>query len=129
MLVQGDNLRPLLEEAIGQALPVPATFIGKLGPDGLPLCVAAFCEWRLHSVEMHIWSAGRFTRDFLRRLAAYAFDELHVRYVRGCIAADRPEWIETVKRLGFVHEGTQRGGFDGDIDLQLFSIRREEFRI
>lgn len=129
MLCQGEELRRYVEAGIGQALPCPATFIGKLGPDGEPLCVAAFCDWRDHSVELHVWSAGRFTRDWLRRLARYAFGELRVRYVRGVIAADRADWIAAVRRLGFVPEGVQRGGFDGEIDLAMFSIRQEEFRI
>lgn len=127
MLVQGEELRQWIEEAIGQDIPTPATFIGKLGPDGMPVCAAGFADWRVFDVEVYFWCAGAMTRDFLRRVAQYAFDELKVRYVRCRAASDMPEWIEEIKRLGFVHEGTQRGGFDGDIDLLWFGIKREEF--
>lgn len=128
MLCQGEELRPWVEEAIGQELPSPATFIGDL-LDGQPHAVAAFCEWRQHSVEIHVACGGSFTRAFLRRLARYAFDELGVRYVRGYVAADKADWLKTLSRLGFVREGVQRGGVDGAEDLVMLSIQREEFRI
>lgn len=127
MLCQGEELRHWIEDAIGQDIPTPATFIAKVGEDGLPVCVAGFADWRVFDVEVYFWCAGTMTRDFLRRVARYAFEELNVRYVRCRAASDMPEWIEEIKRLGFVHEGTQRGGFDGDIDLLWFGIKREEF--
>lgn len=127
MLVQGEELRRWVEEALGHDIPPVATFIAKLGPDGLPLSVIAFADWRVFDVEIFLWSAGTLHRDFLRRVKAYAFDELRVQYVRCRAAADMPDWIEMVKRMGFVHEGTQRGGFDGTIDLLWFGIKPEEF--
>lgn len=127
MLRQGEGLRETVEASIGQPLPDVAQFIGKLDEAGEVISVAAFAEWRGFDVELHLCSAGTMHRDFLRRLSLYAFDELGVTYVRCGVAANRPEWLAQVKRLGFQEEGRLRGGVDGHVDQIRLSITREEF--
>ena len=66
-------------------------------------------------------------RDFLKGIGRYAFDDLGCRRVTCRVAADNP-WCKVLVRLGFVQEGCLRGGYDGEIDLLIFGIKKEEYR-
>lgn len=108
-------------------MPEPATFIGKLGADGQPVNLAAFGNYFGHDAEVFLWSSGTLHRDFLKALGRYAFGDMQCKRITCRVAGDNP-WRHTLTRLGFVHEGTMRGGYDGDIDLLIFGILRDEYR-
>ena len=125
-LCQGPLLGDYITESIGYQLPDPAVYLGKTR-DGVPRCVAGFGNYRGYDVEVFLWSDGGLTRDFLRRIGEYAFRELRVKFVRCTVAADQPDWLAQVERMGFRREGIERGGFDGQIDNIRLSVTAEEF--
>lgn len=125
-LCRGDHLRDPLEESVGFEIEGPAEFIADMGPEGIR-SIAGFANWRGYDVEVYLTTTGSISRAFLRRIAHYAFSELRVKFVRCQSAADHTEWLDQLRRMGFVEEGRQRGGFDGTIDMVCFSVTQEEF--
>lgn len=125
-LCRGDNLRDALEESVGYEIPEVAEFIGEKQGEDIRT-IAGFANWRGYDVEVYLTTTGPISRAFLRRIAHYAFQELRVRYVRCQAAADASDWLDQLRRMGFVEEGRQRGGFDGAIDMVCFSITEQEF--
>jgi RimJ/RimL family protein N-acetyltransferase len=125
-LCRGDHLRDPLEESVGYEVPESAEFIAETGPEGIR-SIAGFANWRGYDVEVYLTTTGSISRAFLRRIAHYAFSELRVKFVRCQAAADNVEWLDQIRRMGFVEEGRQRGGFDGTIDMACFSVTQEEF--
>lgn len=95
--------------------------------DGEPASIAAFAQWFGHDAEIFMWSAGTMHRDFLRALGKYAFTDLGCKRITCRVAADNP-WRHVLVRLGFVLEGALRGGYDGEIDLLIFGVLKEEYR-
>jgi RimJ/RimL family protein N-acetyltransferase len=127
MLCAGEELRPFLEAALATTLPQAATFIGRL-TDGELSEIAGFCNWVGHDAEVHLWCSGTLHRDFLRRIGRYAFDEMGCQRITCRVAGDSHDWHAQLERMGFVREGRLRGGFDGQIDLLIFGIKRDEYR-
>lgn len=126
MLCAGEELRPYIERGIGVALPAGAYFIGKLRNKEV-ISVAGWANWYGHDAEIYMWSSGAMTRDFLRRIGRYSFDELGCSRVTCRVAASNP-WKDVLTRLGFVQEGCLRGGYDGAIDMLIFGIKKDEYR-
>lgn len=131
MLCGGDELRPYIEAGLGTQLPEVCQFIGKVR-SGEVVAVAAFHGWRgvaghYFDVEISLWSSRGLSRDFLQRVARYAFEELRVSRVTSLVRADNP-WHRVITKVGFVPEGRIRGGADGTVDLLVFGIRPGEFR-
>ena len=126
MLCAGDELRPYIEHGIGVPLPEKAYFIGKV-KDGEVVSVAGWANWYGHDAEIFMWSAGTMTRDFLKRIGQYSFSDLGCKRITCRVAADNP-WKDVLVRLGFVQEGCLRGGYDGEIDMLVFGILKEEYR-
>lgn len=125
MLCTGEELRPYIEAGLDVELPSPAVFIGKW-VDG-PASIAAFTNWCGHDAEISLWSRGRLSRDFLKRIGRYAFEELGCARVTARVRADNP-WAQHLERLGFVREGCLRGGYDGHTDMLIYGIKRGEYR-
>lgn len=126
MLCTGEELRPYIEAGLDVELPRPAVFIAKWAADG-PASIAAFTNWRGHDVEVSLWSLGRLSRDFLRRIGRYAFTELGCARATALVRADNP-WAHHLERLGFVREGCLRGGYDGRTDMWIYGVLRGEYR-
>jgi RimJ/RimL family protein N-acetyltransferase len=121
--------RQYITESIGYELSDCAYFIAKTNPEQVPIAVAGFDNYNGHAVELFLWSDNGITRDFLRRIGEYAWDECRVRRVKCTIAADRGEWLETVKRLGFKEWGIEPGGYDGSIDNVHLTLVREDWKL
>jgi len=126
MLCAGEELRPWLERGIGAALPENAYFIGKV-VDGQVVSVAGWANWYGHDAEIFMWSSGTMTRDFLKRIGQYSFGEMGCARITCRVAADNP-WKDVLVRLGFVREGCLRGGYDGEIDMLIYGIKKDEYR-
>lgn len=67
------------------------------------------------------------SRAFLRALGRYAFGDLGCKRITSRVAADNP-WSSVIVRLGFREEGRMRHGYDGDIDLIIFGVLKDEYR-
>ena len=125
-LCTGDALRHYLERGVGAHVPENATFIGKV-KDGMVVSVAGWANWCGHDAEIFMWSSGTMTRDFLKRIGHYSFGEMGCSRITCRVAADNP-WKDVLTRLGFVREGCLRGGYDGQIDMLIFGIKKDEYR-
>lgn len=89
--------------------------------------MAAFANWYGHDAEIFMWSAGSMSRGFLRALGRYAFRDLGCLRLTSRVAASNP-WSSVIVRLGFVEEGRLRRGYDGNVDLIIFGLLRDEYR-
>ena len=126
VLCDGEELRPYLESGVGHELPAGSYFVGQF--DGAVTAVAGFSDWNRIDVELSLWSAGRLSRAFLRRLWAYCFDELGCARVTARTSAENVRCINVLERVGFTLEGRLRKAFDGKTDLLIFGLTREDFR-
>lgn len=119
-------MRPALEHALGTSIPSPARFIGKV-KDGEVVSIAGLALWNGHDCEAFLWSAGTLHRDFIRAFGRYVWQDLGCDRVSCRVAADNP-WAEILPRLGFVIEGRMRRAFDGQIDMLIFGLLREDWK-
>lgn len=125
-LCTGEELRPIIEAGLDARIDTPAQFIANFR-DGRVVAVAAFSNWRRHDAEIALWSRGGLSRDFLEALGRYAFGTLGCARITSLVRADNP-WRDQIVRLGFVLEGTLRGGADGVVDMHVFGIKAGEYR-
>jgi RimJ/RimL family protein N-acetyltransferase len=125
-LCDGEGLRPYLEAGVCHPLPKESYFVGQF--DGAVTAVAGFSDWNKVDVELSLWSAGLLSRAFLRRLWAYCFEELGCARVTARTSAKNDRCIKVLERVGFTLEGRLRKAFDGDTDLLIFGLTREDFR-
>jgi RimJ/RimL family protein N-acetyltransferase len=125
-LCDGEALREYLEAGVGCPAPTESYFIGQY--DGAVTAVAGLSDWNKIDVELSLWSAGRLSRTFLRRLWVYCFDELGCVRVTARTGAHNERCIGVLERVGFKLEGRLRKAFDGQADLLVFGLIREEFR-
>lgn len=123
---EGEELRPYLELGVGHELSDAAHFIGQY--EGVVTAVAGFSDWNKVDVELSLWSAGRLSRTFLRRLWVYCFDELGCARVTARTSAQNARCIKVLERVGFTLEGRLRKALDGTTDLLIFGLTREDFR-
>lgn len=91
------------------------------------MSIAGLSGWNGTDVEAWLWSAGTLHRDFIRAFGRYVFGDLNCRRVSCRVAADNP-WAETLTRLGFELEGRMRHAFDGQLDLLIFGLLREDWK-
>lgn len=79
--------------------------------------------------NIHITAAGSpgvWSRIFLRRLAAYVFDELGC--VRATFTTESPRAVDVCRRLGARHEGTMRNAYGPGRDGLIFGLLKEDWR-
>lgn len=126
MICHGEALRPVLEAWLGGPLPADAKFIGRV-VDGRVVAVAAVGHWVGFDCELFIGSVGGLSRDFIRAVFRYVFDELGCRRVTGRVN-DSLEWAGHLARLGFVQEGRLRAGAVDGGDTLIFGMLRRECR-
>lgn len=126
MLCQGEELRPLLEGALGARVPAPAQFIGKLDAEGRAVNLAAVAHWTGEDCEIFLASDGALRRDFIKAVFRYVYDDA------GCIRCtcrvdEALDWAQSLPRIGFKLEGRLRKAFDGR-DVLIFGMLKEECR-
>lgn len=66
------------------------------------------------------------SRKTLRILLGYPFLQLNVARITACTAKNNNRLRSLVTRLGFKLEGTIRRGFDGNHDLLVYGLLKEE---
>ena len=125
-LCDGEALRPYLETGVGHTLAKETYFVGQF--DGAVTAVAGFSEWNGFDVELSLWSAGKLSRAFLRRLWMYCFDELGCARVTARTSVENHACIDVLERVGFTLEGRLRLAFDGKTDLLIYGLTQERFR-
>ena len=85
-------------------------------------------EYRGHSIQLSMASSTPrwCTRRTLNALLGYPFKQLHVARITACTSDTNTALRSLVGRLGFRLEGTVRRGLDGQRDLLIFGLLREE---
>lgn len=66
------------------------------------------------------------SRRTLKILLGYPFNQLMVERITACTAKNNKRLRSMVTRLGFKLEGTFRRGFDGNKDMVVYGMLREE---
>lgn len=126
MIVHGEPLRPALEALLGGPVPEGTVFIGRV-IDGHVVAVAGIGHWCGFDCEVSIGSAGGLSRDFIRAVFRYVFEELNCRRCTGRVDASL-DWAGKLERLGFVQEGRLRGAATSGHDTLIFGMLRRECR-
>lgn len=126
MLCHGEPLRPFAEALLGGPVRQNATFIGRV-IDGEATAVAVIEHWCGWDCELSIASTKGLSRDFIRAVFRYCFNDLGCRRVTGRVSADL-EWAQQLERLGFVQEGRLRNAAPSGADTLVFGMLRPECR-
>lgn len=126
MLCHGEPLRPFAESLLGGQLTENAKFIGRV-VDGQPVAVAAIEHWCGWDCEVSIASTQGLSRDFIRAVFRYVFEQLGCRRCTGRVSASLP-WAQQLERLGFREEGRLREAAPDGGDTIVFGMLRPECR-
>lgn len=96
--------------------------------DGAVIAGVVYHEYRGHMMQLSIAADSQkwATRKTLRHLLGYPFLQCHVARITACVAKGNKRSRSLVERLGFKLEGTIRRGFDGQKDLLVYGMLREE---
>lgn len=105
----------------------PCSAIG-VADDGALIAGVVYHEYRGHSIQLSMASdSPRWcTRRTLKHLLGYPFSQLHVARITACTAKSNSRLRSLVSRLGFRLEGNVRRGLDGQHDLLIYGLLREE---
>lgn len=126
MLCHGEPLRPFAEALLGGPVGEQAKFIGRV-VDSQPVAVAVIEHWCGWDCELSIASTGGLSRDFIRAVFGYVFDQLGCRRVTGRVSASLA-WAKQLQRLGFREEGRLREAAPDGGDTIVFGMLRQECR-
>ena len=97
--------------------------------DGLePIAGVVYHDYRRFSIQMSLASVSPHwcSRRTLRALLGYPFLQLMVARITVCTAKQNKKLRSLVERLGFQLEGRLRAGFDGQRDLLIYGLLRNE---
>ena len=96
--------------------------------DGELIAGVVYHEYRGHSIQLSMASESPrwCTRRTLNVLLGYPFKQLHVKRITACTAKGNERLRSLVARLGFRLEGTIRCGLDGQQDLLIYGLLRDE---
>lgn len=123
-LVTDPELRGYFERHAGR-IGSKAVFLGKWS-DHLQGVVAI---WNYNGVNCEagwVGEPGWLTREYLRLVFAYIFDQLGCTRITGRINACNDTALAMSQRLGFVHEGTMRSAAKDGGDVLLFGMLKQE---
>lgn len=124
MIVYGEQLRPWLEQALGE--PVPnAQFLGWT-VNGEVASVVGFHSYYGDDVELSA-AAVSGSPAYVRAIFDYVFVQLKCRRCTARVRADNKRSLKLVRRLGFVKEGVMRKARAGH-DLLIFGLLKEDYK-
>ena len=84
-----------------------------------------------NSLDMHVTAKPQskwLTREFLRTVFAYPFEQLGLRRVNAKVGKNNKAAIRFLKHLGFTHEGTHPEGWDLGVPLLSFGLLKNQCR-
>lgn len=126
-IIEGETVAAWVAGKIGRKFSPPYAAIG-IEAGGQILGGVVFNLWT--GPNVHITGAGSpraWTRIFLRRLAAYAFEELGC--TRATFTTENPEAVDFCRRLGAKHEGTMREAFGPNRNAEIYGVLKHEWRL
>lgn len=125
-IVEGEEVAQWVGDRIGRVICTPYTAMG-VSSDGEIIGGVVFNLWT--GPNIHITAAGSpgaWSRIFLRRLSAYAFDELGC--IRATFTTENPLAVDVCQRLGARHEGTMRNAYGPGRDALIFGLLKDDWR-
>lgn len=88
-----------------------------------------FNDYTGRNIDMHVAGVGAWCRPyFFGECFRYPFEQLKVRRVTSRTPADNPLALKFVRALGFRQEGCVRAALEGDVDLIILGMLREQCR-
>lgn len=102
-------------------------WLSVVGEGGTLLAVVAYYGFSAGNCEFSVATFGQhpFSRQILRTLFAYPFQQLQLRRVTAVSSFNNPRAVNLLERLGFVKEGVVRNWFP-DAHGLLLGMTREE---
>lgn len=116
-----------LAEKTGCQPLVNATYVG-LEEDGELIAVCGYDDYLKSSVRSHIAITGQPTREFLKLIFTYPFDQLKVKKMIAPIHSGNVKVHDFCNRLGFRLEAVVKDTFS-DGDLFFLTLVRNECRM
>lgn len=97
--------------------------------DGKLVAAVVYDNFRGASICIHVAAEGDhwLTRDFLRAVFSYPFDQLGVRKLIGPVDSDNSEARRFDEHLGFIREAVIEGAAKNG-DLFLYTMTRQQCR-
>jgi RimJ/RimL family protein N-acetyltransferase len=99
--------------------------------DDVMIATVLYTNYNRQNIEMHVASDGTkrwMTREFLRAVFAYPFEQLGCRRVTGVVQASNSAAYNFDKNIGFTLEGRMREASADGSDLLILGMMREECR-
>lgn len=117
-----------VEERIGTKFVTPHTSIGFLRADGLLGSAFVFDNYTGPNINISVAATpGGITRQALRTVCTYAFEQNKCRRITSLVAHDNAASLSLTRRLGMIEEGRLLDYFP-DADAVIMRMTRDECR-
>lgn len=102
------------------------TYIG-LEKDGEIIAATGYESYTGKSVRTHIAIEGKITKEFLRFIFWYPFEQLKVKKLIGLVSSGNEKALKLDKNFGFVEEAIVKDVYE-DGDLHVLTMTKEQCR-
>ncbi len=124
-VVYGEAVKRFVSERLqGLAIREPAQGIGYTR-NGHVVAGILYEDWNGASVVCHMAASGRFTREFLRIAAEYAFRQLGVHKIIAPVFGDNFRMRNVAGKMGFILEGELRDCAPHGVSILTYTLTAE----
>lgn len=116
----------LHERIKGIYSPNLGSYIG-LEKDGQIIAATGYEDYTGKSVRTHIAVEGKITKEFLRYIFWYPFNQLKVKKLIGLVSSGNEKALKLDKNFGFVEEAVVKDVYE-DGDLHILTMTKEQCR-
>lgn len=102
------------------------SYIG-LEKDGVIIAATGYEDFTGVSVRTHIAVNGKITKEFLRFIFWYPFEQLKVKKLIGLVSSGNEKALKLDKNFGFVEEAIVKDVYK-DGDLHILTMTRDQCR-
>lgn len=102
------------------------SYIG-LEQDGKIIAATGYEDYTGKSVRTHIAIEGKITKEFLRFIFWYPFEQLKVKKLIGLVSGGNEKALKLDKNFGFVEEAIVKDVYE-DGDLHILTMTKEQCR-
>lgn len=91
--------------------------------------IALFDNYTGSNINIHIWSLKGITRNQIKDVYRYAFEQLKCNRITGIFPTSHKNLMQLIERFGFVYECTMRnyfGSLEAPEDAVVYYISRDE---
>jgi len=95
-------------------------------------CVVLLTNFTKRNIDLNIagekgWATPKLTMDLFNGVFDTIFNKLEAVRATALIAEDNVNSLRFVNHLGFTNEGRMRKAYDGDKDMLVFGLLKEEY--